>query len=241
MSRATAEARIRELAPRRILDVATGRGGCIGWLIEALDGFSHLAGIDISTETLCQTAMDFPHEEVDLAGMCATKLGFRSDSFDLVAIVNSVHHLCSPAEALREMVRVLRPGGLLLICEMLRDEQNERQMSHVLVHHWWADIDRVAGVPHSETFNRKQLLDLVNSLGMLDLDVVEDERGGGQQVDERTMEFLKDTIDGYSEKIAGKPEYQAMRNRGRELRQRLDEVGFAWARGVTIIGSKPAL
>lgn len=239
MSRETAEARIRRLAPRRILDVATGRGGCIGWLIDALDGFSHLAGIDISTETLCQTAMDFPHEEVDLAGMCAAKLGFRNGSFDLVAIVNSVHHLCSPAEALQEMVRVLRPGGLLLICEMLRDEQNDLQMSHVLVHHWWADIDRVAGIPHSETFDRQQLLDLVNALGMADLEIIEDERGGGQQVDEQTMEFLKDTIDGYAEKIAGTPEYEALRSRGRELRRMLDEVGFAWARGVTILAGKP--
>ncbi|MBN1435194.1 methyltransferase domain-containing protein [Candidatus Fermentibacterales bacterium] len=239
MSREAALDRIRRLGPRRVLDVATGRGGCIGWLLEALEDIEQVAGIDVSTDTLCDTARTYPHESVDLIGMCATRLGFRSGIFDLVTIVNSVHHLCSPPQALAEMVRVLRPGGLLLVCEMTSDSQSEKQQSHVLLHHWWAEIDRLAGISHDETFTRHEMLSLIAGLGLDGVEVFEDGGNQGQEVDEDTIRFLKDTIDGYTGKIAGNPEYERLRNRGRELRRRIEEVGFAWARGLTIIGEKP--
>ena len=238
MSREAAEARIRSLTPRRVLDLATGKGGCIGWLLEALGDFEQVAGIDISTDTLCETSKQYPHDRVDLAGMCATRLAFRSGVFDMVTIVNSVHHLCDPRQGLSEMVRVLRSGGLLLIREMVRDGQTERQLSHVMIHHWWAEIDRIAGVPHDETMTGDELVSMVEELGLRDLEVIEDTRGAGERVDDRTIQFLKDTIDTYPEKIAGRPEYESLRRRGRELRRRLDEVGFAWASGLTIMGTR---
>jgi len=52
---------------------------------------------------------------------------------DAATLLLVLHHLPGPAEALREAARVLRPGGSLLICDMLPHDREEyrQQMGHV--------------------------------------------------------------------------------------------------------------
>ena len=47
----------------------------------------------------------------------ATKLPFTDDSFDIVTCQTLLMHLAQPLAALREMLRILRPGGLLVCVE----------------------------------------------------------------------------------------------------------------------------
>jgi SAM-dependent methyltransferase len=47
----------------------------------------------------------------------ATRIPFANDSFDVVTCQTVLMHLARPAEALHEMFRILRPGGLLVCVE----------------------------------------------------------------------------------------------------------------------------
>ena len=94
----------------RVLDVGTSTGTNLR-MLRAL-GFRRVTGIDCSEE-----AIAFCHAKglgpVQLGDICA--LPFPDDSFDLVLATDVIEHVDDDARALREVLRVLRPGGKALI------------------------------------------------------------------------------------------------------------------------------
>ena len=45
------------------------------------------------------------------------RLPFANETFDRILIVDSIHHLCDPRKAIGDMLRVLKPGGRMVIEE----------------------------------------------------------------------------------------------------------------------------
>jgi ArsR family transcriptional regulator len=74
---------------------------------------------------------DFANVEVRRGDLESLPLG--NAELDAATLLLVLHHLPGPAEALREAARVLRPGGRLLICDMLphAHEEYRREMGHV--------------------------------------------------------------------------------------------------------------
>ena len=52
----------------------------------------------------------------------ATKLQYESESFDVVLIANALHIMPSPGEALKEISRVLKKGGLIIAPTFVYDK-----------------------------------------------------------------------------------------------------------------------
>ena len=57
--------------------------------------------------------------------------------------------------------------------EMIRDGQSETQLTHVLLHHWWAAVDQTLGITHNQTFTRAQLAELLDGLGLQEVQIHE--------------------------------------------------------------------
>lgn len=103
----------RYLAPngsqtRRILDVGCGTGTMLTYLAS----FGKAEGVDIDEEAIgyCR---DRGLQNVRLGE--ASSLPFGDGSFDLVTALDVVEHLDDDVAAFREMKRVLRPGGQILV------------------------------------------------------------------------------------------------------------------------------
>ena len=45
------------------------------------------------------------------------RLPFHADSFDRVLVVDALHHFCDQREAIKDLLRVLKPSGRLVIEE----------------------------------------------------------------------------------------------------------------------------
>jgi SAM-dependent methyltransferase len=95
-------------AEPRILDVGCGTGANL----EMLAQFGDAEGVDVSEDALafCRARglTKVTHGE-------AERLPYADDSFDLVTALDVVEHLDDDASGLREMRRVLRPGGRALL------------------------------------------------------------------------------------------------------------------------------
>ncbi|MDH4156424.1 MAG: class I SAM-dependent methyltransferase [candidate division Zixibacteria bacterium] len=221
-----------------VLDIATGGGSLLAYLKECFDDTALLVGIDNSPERLKQAGETVKVDGVCFLTMDAANLAFKSDSFDTVGIANSLHHMRDLPTTLREMKRVLKPGGLFVVSEMFRDGQTQAQRCHVDLHHWWAEIDRLAGISHNETYTKGEIAGFVSDLELTDIFTHEDPHDDLNPVDDKQMKELIGVIDDYPNKINGHSEYDRMTAKGEQLKKRITDIGFSWATHLMLIGRK---
>jgi ubiquinone/menaquinone biosynthesis C-methylase UbiE len=102
-------------AGMRLLDVGCGPGSITRGLAARLAP-GEVIGVDLSEETLVSARADAAERGLqNLRYQVASvyELPFADGSFDAVFAHQVLQHLREPAAAIREMLRVLRPGGLI--------------------------------------------------------------------------------------------------------------------------------
>ena len=108
----------RDLAGRRVLEVACGRGGLACRLAGAADPPARIVATDFS-HTAVQKGSAFAIGQgvttIHWAVGDAQALAYRDATFDTVISCETIEHLPQPCRALAELARVLRPGGRLLL------------------------------------------------------------------------------------------------------------------------------
>lgn len=107
-------------AGTRTLDVACGTGDLALTLAEA--GQTRVTGLDfcrpmleVATRKARERQRKIPFIEAD-----ALRLPFASETFDVVTIAFGLRNLASVEGGLRELLRVLKPGGQVAILEFSR-------------------------------------------------------------------------------------------------------------------------
>ena len=103
-----------------ILDVATGTGEVAIQMVKRL-GNVNVTGLDPSSEMLHlaeeKTSRPELKGNITLSRGSAEHLPFRDDTFDAVSIAFGIRNTKDPLASLKEMKRVLRPGGRAGIME----------------------------------------------------------------------------------------------------------------------------
>jgi demethylmenaquinone methyltransferase/2-methoxy-6-polyprenyl-1,4-benzoquinol methylase len=95
-----------------ILDLAAGTGSSS--VVFAKEGVKVIAS-DFSEGMLAVGRKR--HPELEFVYADATKLPFKDATFDAVTISFGLRNVNEPKTALKEMLRVLKPGGKVVICE----------------------------------------------------------------------------------------------------------------------------
>lgn len=103
------------------LDVGCGVGLYALWLAEALGPHGRVLGIDPSAERIAAAQQLVGHvlapERLTFRQGDGTALDAAAQTFDWLWCGDVLHHIDEPLAALREFIRVLRPGGLLIVKE----------------------------------------------------------------------------------------------------------------------------
>ena len=234
----TGEEALSKLSGGHVLDVATGSGGFIQFLMDNLDDYKEFTGIDNNPRSLEAATQAHPQENVHFRQMDATQMDFPDRHFDTVCMANSLHHMADLPGALAEMKRVLKPGGNFIISEMYRDGQAETQLTHVALHHWWAAVDTAQGIIHFETFTRQQIIEIAEKLGLQQLRLYDLKDLELDPKDPELVQQLDSIIDRYIQRLENLDEATELRQRGEELRQRVHGIGFHGATELLVLGKK---
>lgn len=111
-------------APFDLLDIGCGTGTWVAWVAGSALPSRRLVGLDYSA-AMCGVAGKKAEAIVEapprFVNGDAEHLPFADGSFDVVTCSNSFHHYPHQEAAIREMVRVLRPGGRLMLIDGFRD------------------------------------------------------------------------------------------------------------------------
>ncbi|MBN1202958.1 MAG: class I SAM-dependent methyltransferase [Anaerolineae bacterium] len=109
--------RVQHIPAPLVLDVATGTGRLPLALLEQPGFQGRIVALDLSRKMLHIAADKLaPYgDRVVLLHQPAETLPFPDDTFDLVTCLEALEFVMCPVDVLRELVRVLRPGGLLVL------------------------------------------------------------------------------------------------------------------------------
>ena len=134
---------------QRVLDVACGpgfltrafaRAGAVATGLDATEAFLAFARAEAADEGLANA---------EFRAGDAERLPFDDATFDVVTCRAAFHHFPHPERVLAEMRRVCRPGGRVLVADMLGDEDAERAALHDRIERL-CDPTHVRALPASE-------------------------------------------------------------------------------------------
>jgi len=110
---------VRRCGALQILDIATGTGD-LALALSRIHG-THITGVDISPAMLeigrAKVSKAGLSNQIDLQVADGEQLPFPDESFDAVTIAFGVRNYEHLDQGLREMFRVIRPGGRVFILE----------------------------------------------------------------------------------------------------------------------------
>ena len=135
---------------KEVLEVACGSGQGLGCLAKAA---KKVVGGDIDEKNL-QLARDHYRDRrnVELKIIDAHCLPFENNTFDVVLLYEAIYYLKDPQKFMQEAMRVLRKGGVLIICSVNKD---------------WVDFNPS---PYSFAyFSAPKLFELFKSNGFMDI------------------------------------------------------------------------
>lgn len=114
------QARRRALVPQargKVLEIGMGTGRNLPFYDRSQ--ITQLVGVDpaLQMHSLAQRRSDQAGLDVELVGLTAERLPLPDESFDTVVCTYTLCSIPNPVAALREVWRVLKPGGQFLFCE----------------------------------------------------------------------------------------------------------------------------
>ena len=102
-----------DLTGTRLLEVAIGDGANVPLIPDDCQVY----GNDISVVQLTSCRRNYPNRDLRLFLGEAENLPFRDQSFDNVLSVGAFNYFSDPLKSLREMARVVKPGGLVVVAD----------------------------------------------------------------------------------------------------------------------------
>ena len=147
----------------KILDVGTGTGILIPFLHNAVGYGGCIIGIDYADKMIKVCRTKYGHIiNVKFDVQNIEQIDYPSESFNAVTCFGLFPHLENRAEALRQMYRVLKPEGKLIIAHALSSQEikdHHRSSSSVVAHDTLPESSEMRHILKQSGFFRIKIMD----------------------------------------------------------------------------------
>ncbi|MBI9014919.1 MAG: class I SAM-dependent methyltransferase [Clostridiales bacterium] len=228
---------VKQKPAPRILDIGTGSGQFIHMIQESCNHYETIVGVDTHEKAIerAKESQNDPRVTYEIMDV----YDYDKEPFDIVCLSNSLHHFEDPNKILELMVSLTKDDGYIIFNEMYQDFQNDKQMTHVGLHHFWASIDRIHGVIHKETYKKKEIIDILTAVPKTELlDSWNLEFEEEQTIGPEDYTMLKNSVTNSLKRIEGHERYGEYQKTGDILLNRIDEIGFESATQLMVVLKK---
>ncbi|MCK5761319.1 MAG: class I SAM-dependent methyltransferase [Candidatus Izimaplasma sp.] len=227
---------LNQVKGAKILDVGTGNGNFVKVITSLTNDFSEIIGIDLLDMSIEGCKNYFKDERINFFRMDALNMEFEDDIFDFVCLSNSLHHLVDINEIIKEMERVLKPNGILIFSEMMSNNLSNRQISHLLMHHYAAEIDRERGSYHGTTFTNTKIVEIIAKESVLEIkDIWDLYYPRREKNSEEEIEWLFETIDRLLEGTVGSEKREYFEKEAEKVKKHISKHGFDSATQLMVV------
>ena len=102
----------------QVLDLGCGPGVLTGALSKVA---GDIEGVDFADQMIAVAQRSFPHLKFKVAN--GEQLPYDESTFNVVVCNYTAHHFARPEMVFREILRVLKPGGSVVVIHPIQDEQ----------------------------------------------------------------------------------------------------------------------
>ncbi len=140
-----------------VLDIGCGTGGAAIRIAKKLTQ-GKIVGIDT-----CQAMLDLAKKKsknfknITYKNASAEKIPFPTKYFDKIISVSAFHHFQNPNTAVKEMCRVIKPKGIIVILDWCRD-----YFLFKILNLWW----RLTNKAHVKAYDTKEISKILEKEGV---------------------------------------------------------------------------
>lgn len=140
-----------------ILDVACGKGATTAYLLKNYSS-EQVTGINISDAQLAAARGNAPG--CRFLNMNATEMTFADNSFEAIISVEAVFHFYTRELFFKEALRVLKPGGYLVLSDILMSMKGEQERESRSEENYLADPDAYCELMETCGYTNIQVVDV---------------------------------------------------------------------------------
>jgi len=228
---------LKRISAGHLLDVATGEGDFLLFLLESFSSFDSATGLDINPENLKTARNKIGRQKVDFLQGNVRRLPFEDNYFDTITVSNSLHHFDNPVKAIQSMLRVLVPGGLFVINEMINEHLNPAQQTHFDYHSLKAEIDTASGGYHRKIYSLQELQKIIRESGLVPAVTITNEDPPIIYSHEKMWQFFH-KLDDFVSNAIHLPNGLAFEQRAQIIKEMIELNGFQKPPQVGILAYK---
>ncbi len=157
---------------KEVLEVACGAGLGLGYIAK---NAKSVVGGDVDEENLKFAREHYKDRpNIELRQLDAHQLPFKDSSFDIIILYEAIYYLDFPERFVKESLRVLKNGGILLICTVNKD---------------WSDFNPS---PYSQKyFSAHELYMLLNDTGFINIKLYADSFVNSKTFKDNVISLIK--------------------------------------------------